>query len=177
MKGIVFTEFLELVENKFGDEVADNIIDNSDLVSEGAYTAVGTYDHGEMFQLVANLSKETNVPVPDLLKVYGEYLFKRFTTLFPSFFENEDNAFTLLSKIDDFIHVEVKKLYADAELPKFDHDQVDEKTLKLTYTSTRHMEDFAEGLMQGCLDHFNQKATIEREKITENSTLFTIALI
>jgi len=31
MKGIVFTEFLELVEDKFGLEMVDNIIESSDL--------------------------------------------------------------------------------------------------------------------------------------------------
>ena len=33
MKGIVFTEFLELVEDKFGLETVDEIINNSDLKS------------------------------------------------------------------------------------------------------------------------------------------------
>ena len=48
MKGIVFTEFLEMVETKFGLETVDNIIENSDLKSEGIYTSVGTYDFNEM---------------------------------------------------------------------------------------------------------------------------------
>jgi len=42
MKGIVFTEFLDLVEEKFGMEMVDKIITQSELESEGAYTAVGT---------------------------------------------------------------------------------------------------------------------------------------
>ncbi len=32
MKGIVFTEFLELVEHKFGLEVVDEIIEKSNLI-------------------------------------------------------------------------------------------------------------------------------------------------
>ena len=35
MKGIVFTEFLEMVEEKFGLEVVDYIIESSELASEG----------------------------------------------------------------------------------------------------------------------------------------------
>ena len=42
MKGIVFTEFLEMVEAQFGLDTVDAIIENSDLPSRGAYTAVGT---------------------------------------------------------------------------------------------------------------------------------------
>ena len=48
MKGIVFTEFLDLVEAKFGAEVLEEMLDAADLKSGGAYTAVGYYDHAEM---------------------------------------------------------------------------------------------------------------------------------
>ena len=52
MKGIVFTEFLELVEDKFGLEMVDNIITSSTLESEGVYTAVGTYSFSEMLTII-----------------------------------------------------------------------------------------------------------------------------
>ena len=87
MKGVVFTELLELVEEKFGDEIADQIIEESDLPSGGAYTAVGTYDHQEIFQLVTQLSAKTNAPVPTLVKAFGQHLFGRFYAGYPQFFE------------------------------------------------------------------------------------------
>ncbi|MDW1810083.1 heme NO-binding domain-containing protein, partial [Vibrio sp. Vb2362] len=43
MKGIIFTEFMELVEEKFGLDVLDQVLDLSN--DEGVYTAVGSYDH------------------------------------------------------------------------------------------------------------------------------------
>ena len=71
MKGVVFTEFLEMVEEKFSPEMVDTIIGASDLPSQGAYTSLGTYDHNEMIQLVTHLSKETNIAVPDLIRTFG----------------------------------------------------------------------------------------------------------
>ena len=56
MKGVVFTEFLEMVEDQFGYETVDAIIVNSKVPSEGAYTAVGTYPSSEIFSLVEHLS-------------------------------------------------------------------------------------------------------------------------
>jgi len=56
MKGIVFTEFLEMVEETFGLETVDYIIYKSELKSEGIYTSVGTYDFFEMLILISNLS-------------------------------------------------------------------------------------------------------------------------
>jgi hypothetical protein len=58
MKGIVFTEFLDLVEAKFGLETVDEIIEKSDLKSKGVYTSIGTYDFSEMLSLITNLSEK-----------------------------------------------------------------------------------------------------------------------
>ena len=43
MKGIVFTEFLDLVEEKFGLEMVDAIISQSKLESKGVYTSIGVF--------------------------------------------------------------------------------------------------------------------------------------
>lgn len=75
MKGIVFTEFLDLVEDKFGIEMVDKIIEQSELDSGGVYTAIGTYKFSEMLQLLENLSNNTGVSTDDLLLVYAEHFF------------------------------------------------------------------------------------------------------
>ncbi len=167
MKGMVFTEFLEMVEDEFGWEVADEIIEESNLPSGGAYTSVGTYPHTEMVSLVVNLSKKTEVAVPDLLKAYGRYLFKRFNDAYGTFFENVESTFDFLQKIENYIHVEVLKLYPEAELPSFDYERPSENQLVMFYKSERPFADFAEGLIQGCILHFGESITIEREDLNE----------
>jgi len=52
MKGIIFTSFLDLVEEKFGMEMLEEVISSANLPNKGAYTAVGTYDHAELVQMV-----------------------------------------------------------------------------------------------------------------------------
>jgi hypothetical protein len=75
MKGIVFTEFLDLVEDKFGLEMVDKIINQSTLESKGIYTSIGTYSFSEMLQLLNHLSKNTNISIDNLLLVYAEHFF------------------------------------------------------------------------------------------------------
>jgi hypothetical protein len=48
MKGIVFTEFIEMVEQRFGYEIVDELLTETELPSGGAYTAIGTYSHHEI---------------------------------------------------------------------------------------------------------------------------------
>lgn len=162
MKGVVFTEFLEMVEDKFSPEMADNIIAAADLPNGGAYTAVGTYPHAEMGKLVIALSKETGAKVPDLLKAYGRHLFGRFLAGYPQFFADLSDSFSFLKTIDQVVHVEVRKLYPDAELPGFETQEMGPGRLQMIYRSPRCLGDFAEGLMEGCFAHFGERVSVTR---------------
>ena len=99
-------------------------------LSGGAYTAVGTYDHTEM-PLVAALSRQSNTPPNELLERFGQHLIGCFRVSFPDFFKAAPTLFNFLESIDLHIHVEVRKLYPDAELPEFPAERVDNETMHL----------------------------------------------
>lgn len=166
MKGVIFTEFLEMVEARFGLELTDRIIEGSALSTGGAYTSVGTYDAREMGRLVGQLSGETGIAVPDLLKVFGEHLFTRLATGYPHFLDGVDSAFGLLMRIEGVIHPEVLKLYPDAELPQFDIQRTGPEQMMMVYRSPRGLADLAEGLIRGCAAWFNETIEIEREDLS-----------
>lgn len=166
MKGIIFTEFVDMVEDKFSPEMVDTIIESSDLPSGGAYTSVGTYDHSEIVALVTALSEQTNIAAVDLIHAYCSHLFVRFTQMHPEFFADQSTVFEFLKQVDSYIHVEVKKLHPDAELPKFSYVTPSEDQLILTYESSRHLGDVAEGLIRGCIDYFKEDISIERDDQT-----------
>lgn len=159
MKGIVFTEFLELVENEFGLEVVQQIIDECELETEGVYTSVGTYSHKDMFKMVGKLSEIKGIPVPALLTVFGEYFFTTLKEKYPVFVE-KPNLFSFLNSIDQYIHPEVLKLYPDAELPRFDAEIKSDNEMMLNYMSSRKMSDLAIGLIKGAANHFEEDVDV-----------------
>lgn len=159
MKGIVFTEFLELVENEFGLEVVQQIIDECELDTDGVYTSVGTYSHKDMFKMVAKLSEIKGIPVPALLTVFGEYFFTTLKDKYPVFVE-KPNLFSFLNSIDQYIHPEVLKLYPDAELPRFDAEIKSDNEMMLNYMSSRKMSDLAIGLIKGAAKHFKEDVDV-----------------
>lgn len=163
MKGIVFSEFIELVEDKFGYDIADDIIEKADLPSRGAYTQVGTYDHTELLQLVTLLSAETGVSVEDLVKAFGEHLLTRFVALYPQFFEGVDTAFGFLDTVENNVHVEVKKLYPEAELPTFETHFPAPNQMHLIYRSKRPFSALAYGLIKGCATYYGEQIEITME--------------
>ncbi|WP_421919803.1 heme NO-binding domain-containing protein [Marinifilum sp.] len=176
MKGLVFCEFLEMVEKEFGYDVVDHIIENSNLPSNGIYTSVGTYSHEEMFALVGQLSSKINIPVSKLFYAYGMYVFGVFGKAFQDLIAGHENAFDFLSRVEDTIHVQVLKLYPEAELPKIEVKSRTNDRLELLYTSQRKMSDFAEGLIQACLNYYNDKSSISTKFLKEDKSqvLFTI---
>lgn len=177
MKGIIFTEFIEMVEEKFGYMMADKLLSQPELKSEGIYTAVGTYDFEEMMILLKLLSQETKTAIPDLIKYFGNYLFSRFYLLYPHLFEDKRNTFEFLSSIHGNIHVEVLKLYPDAQLPKISTILNKDKTqMTLIYASERKLSDLALGLIDGCINHFKENITVKIEEKSKDGRDITIIL-
>jgi hypothetical protein len=169
MKGMVFTEFLEMVEEKFSPDMAERIIEAGELESGGAYTTVGTYDHQEMIALVTCLSRETGIPASQLIRTFGEHLFERFHHLFPNYFEGVPSAFDFLRHVDDYVHIEVRKLYPEAELPTFACETPRSDQLSMTYRSTRPFAALAEGLIQGCIAHYGEPIEVGVEDLSDGA--------
>ena len=152
-----------MVEQTYGLLTVDRIIQAANLSSEGAYTSVGTYEHTELLAFVKELNAVTLTPPAELVRLFGRHLFSRFVDLYPQFFEGIDSAFDFLKNVEDYIHVEVLKLYPDAELPSFRYVMPEAGRMELTYLSPRPLADLADGLIQGCVEHFQEAITVERE--------------
>ena len=169
MKGVVFTEFLEMVEATFGLTVLDQIIQGSSLSTGAVYTGVGTYDHRELLQLVTQLSSVTNMPVPDLVRAFGRHLFGRFAQGYSQFFQGIHSTFDFVSTIENHIHVEVRKLYPDAELPSFECRRAGPDRLEMIYRSSRPFADLAYGLIEGCAAHFGEDLRIDQRNTSSGT--------
>ncbi|MES3014423.1 MAG: heme NO-binding domain-containing protein [Pseudomonadota bacterium] len=180
MKGVVFTEFLDFVAKHHGEDMVDDIIDAGQLPSGGAYTAVGTYDHAEIVTLCSALAERTGTPVADLVRSFGTHLSATFARGYPAFFERSANFFDFLESIEAHIHVEVRKLYPDAELPSFRIEQRSATRLVMVYRSPRRMGDLAEGLILGSAGRFGVEARVRTEPIADSNgeaTRFIVDLV
>ena len=76
----------------------------------------------------------------------------------------------MLASIENHIHVEVLKIYPEAELPTFEVIEKTEVSIIMIYKSSRAMHHFGLGLMNKTFEHFNSSATIVLEKIKEDGT-------
>ena len=166
MKGIVFTEFLAMVEARSGFDVVDSMIERSGVPNKGAYAATGTYPCQELMAMVGALSAMTNTSVPDLIRNYGKHLFSRLAAAFPQYVPRDPGLFPFLQSIDGHIHVEVRRIYPDAELPSFtSRVSSGGECVELEYRSPRRLDALALGLLEGAVEHFAEGVSIHQEAL------------
>lgn len=171
MKGLIFTEFLEMVADRWSDDVVDEILDATTLASGGAYTSVGTYPHSELVSLVLQLSTVTKAPPQDLVRAFGHHLLGTFLRDHPQFFERAGDAMSLLESVHGHVHVEVRKLYADAELPDFRFVRDGPGEVRFLYRSSRPFADLAHGLIEATVQHYGESWDVARTPATADGTI------
>lgn len=163
MKGTVFTNFQEMVEDQFGMECWETLLTNCDLPSDGIYTTAETYDDGEVLSLTVALSDYTQVPVPQLVEAFGRYLYPSLIHSLPPSMRDYPDLWTLLEAVDSVIHVEVHKLYPDAVTPKLMVQEKFDSGVKLYYQSPRKMCLLAIGLVHQAAESFGMSVSITHE--------------
>lgn len=162
MKGIVFTEFLDLVDQTFSPDITEEMIIKAAPKSGGVYTATSTYDHQELIDMVVILSGMSKLSVRDLVKSFGQHLFRVFSDSFPVKVNPKQELFEFLESVENYIHVEVRKLYPDAALPTITCTRQQDDVMDLQYASKCPFADLAEGLIEESASHFKTSISLRR---------------
>ena len=160
MKGMVFNMLNDMVEERFGMDAWDQLLDETQPESGGIYTSVEVYPDTEIVAYVVAISGMIDKPIPEVLHAFGHYMMGRFAGIHPEFFEGH-TAKSFLKSVHDVIHVEVRKLHPDVILPEFTYEEPADDKLVMHYHSPRQMCHLAEGLIDAAGDHFGVE--IKRE--------------
>lgn len=161
MQGAIFTTFSEMVIEKMGMSLWNEILEKVNPSSEGIYTNGMQYDDSEIMSYISELSKITQVDVTTLVRNFGEYLFTHLFNSCPVNISYINNLKDFLTCIDGVIHKEVKRVYPQAYLPTFDYSETAEGDLIMFYQSKRKLCHLSEGLILGAAKHFNQSISID----------------
>ena len=176
MKGVVFTEFLNLVETGFGMPMADHVLTQGCPFHQ-SFTSVGYYDHKDLLAMVGELSKQTGTEGSVLVHAFGKHLFGKFLEQHPAEFVAAGGTMALLQRVEKVIHVEVIKIHPDAELPRFHFLDAPPGWMKMVYQSKRPFATLAGGLIEASIEHFEENLVVEREDLEgapETHALFTL---
>ena len=157
MKGIVFADFVQFLERELPGATGN--------IGKTPYSPLQTYPEEELLSLVTRASQAAGVPVSEVLQRFGAHLFRSLATLYPVFVDGVGSPFELLSGIETSVHGEVKKLYPDAEFPRFEVSGRAPGHLQMVYRSRRPLADLAEGMIRGCIAWFGDDVVVERRDL------------
>lgn len=178
MKGVIFVELVNMAEDAFGEATVDAVLDKADLANGGAFTTVGNYPCSELVKIVLAFSEHSGLSPEVLQRKFGFWMMDHFVQHYPQFFADKTSAFGLLEAVDRQIHVEVKKLYPDAELPRFDTRRLADAELEMIYVSRNPLEAFCHGMIEACLARFEETGEVTRAPCAEppGAVRFDVAL-
>jgi len=177
MKGIIFTEFIAFMEAAHGPDFSDDVIYESGLADRAAYTSVGTYDFSQMQMLLTAFCKKSNSGLPDALRSYGRFLSRTFQSKHRDMYAQYPDIIEFVSSVENHIHMEVRKLYPDAQLPRFDVLERTPDRLVISYRSCRPLVDLAAGLIEGSAAFYGQEATVRhRRQVADDGEFHIIEL-
>lgn len=166
MKGVIFNVLEEMVIDQCGMQAWNEILDQ--LVMDGIYTAGESYPDSELFRLVQAISDKTGIATETLVGAFGEFLFDRLQQRYPMFVESEPDLRSFLMSVDGVIHIEVKKLFDNPNLPSFSYLEISDKELLMRYSSPRKLCLLAEGLIRGAAKHYQESITIKHPVCMHN---------
>jgi predicted hydrocarbon binding protein len=154
MKGVIFTAFNDMVEQKVGLAMWEDLLATVNPESGGVYTSVEDFPDQEFLDMVRSLSEKTGQPIEELIPAFGQYLFHVLAFKHSVFTETKPNLIEFLKSIESVIHKVVMKLYEDPNLPTIEWEQTESHLLTLHYQSPRKLCHLASGLIRGAAEHY-----------------------
>ncbi|TMO60438.1 heme NO-binding domain-containing protein [Pseudoalteromonas aurantia] len=160
MKGVIFRGLESLVIEKCGMAVWDTLLEKN-APEDRVYISVQSYPDDELVGLAQYVAVALQLPIAEVLKAFGEYLFgyllPRHSTIIAKF----DGFVSLIMSIDSVIHSEVAKLYQEPNLPKIRCKVIEDGLILMHYYSSRKLCLCAEGLIYGAAAHYNMTVTLK----------------
>ena len=175
MKGVIFTELVNFMEDAVGVVFADEVLTKADLPNGGAFTAVGSYPSAHALKLVDIASEMSGIPGDELCRKYGSFLFGRFHVLFPDIMKLYATVDALLDHVGPHIHEEVRILYPGAQPPSVVTTREGDD-LVVTYESHRPLAHIAYGLIAQSIEHYQDPRILTWEaNASGNRAVFKLA--
>jgi hypothetical protein len=152
--GFLCAEFLEFSATRFGTSA-----DVLDRLSCSRATCPGP---GHLRRLAELAAPRTGVPSPMLLQLFGTALFERMARAYPAFLVGIRSTVDLIARYDLHIGAELKKLDEGLRPPRLGLGRTTARSVEVVYASPHGLVDLAEGLLRGCVAHFDEPFAVER---------------
>ena len=165
MKGFIYSEFAELVRNRYGADTLKKVVAGSEVSLDLTAEPKPGYSHEELFQMMGRLSVAVGISVNKLMETLGDYLFEKLARTYSIYFKPDQKLFEFLLMMEERTYAKVRRDDPDAILPKLTVSRLDATNLRMIYESEKAMPDFGIGLIHGAARHFGQKVFVGKRDL------------
>jgi len=156
MKGVIFNVLEDFIVAHSDEQTYEEIFASCPLHSHKGYVGPGTYPDADLNSIVAGACQRLGLVPDQAIELFGEFLFPRLAGKYPHFIEAHTDPLTFLKTVDEVIHVEVRKLMRNTNLPSITCiDGATPDTLIVKYQSDRQLCRLMHGLLKGVGVHFD----------------------
>ena len=155
MKGLIFVELINFMDETFGGDFTEQVIEEANLPNHAAFTSVGFYPSEHAGTLVAVASRLASADATEVCEAFGRFLFQRFEVRFPHLMSRYGSARSMLDHVQSHIHEEVKIIYPGATPPSVTTQECAEG-FEVIYRSHRAFAHIAFGLVQQCIIFYGE---------------------
>jgi hypothetical protein len=155
MKGVIFNLLEDFVTTTWGEVAYEDILGRCPVHARGPHVGPSTYPDADLMAIVAGACARLGVTTDQALQAFGAFAATPLIGKLPRELVPFDHPRDLLLAVDDVIHVEVRKLFRDAEPPRITcRDDGDPTRLTLYYASRRQLCPLLLGLLDGTARHY-----------------------
>lgn len=159
MKGTVVSTWIKTCKKLYGDPIVQKAMSEMGWEVNKIFSPIENVDDDIVKKLITRISEQVNVSTGQLWKAIGKDNILAFRTDFPSFFKQQ-NMYSFLRSLFD-IHVVMTKKFAGAKPPLVSIEPISNTEALFTYQSQRGMFDYFYGLLEGCIEFFNEKVEVQ----------------
>lgn len=175
MFGMIHRSARDMVLEHFGVVAWDEILADAGL-DDGAFVSAQPYPDEVTFGLINTAATKAGLTVEQTLQAFGRHWIKAadqgpyanvMRILGGSLLESLMNL--------DRMHASIQIAMPGAQLPQFTVAAHDERLIKLAYHSRRAgLEPFVCGLLEGLMERFHLKGTVEYSGLDGEVRMFTV---
>jgi predicted hydrocarbon binding protein len=161
MHGIIFAELKKFIHRRFG-EAAWQQISAEAGVTRMSNLATESYPDEELFALVAAAERLTGTPARELLEQFGEFIVPDLIKVYGAFLEKKWTALDMLENTESVIHRAVRLQDPNAEPPKLRITRSGADQVTILYSSPRKLCAIAIGIIRGIATHYGEELSVEQ---------------
>jgi len=172
MKGLFFTELVELVETDYGFAVLDQVIRTAVPPTDGVYTSMCSYNAEEFFGLVEALAVDMKQPSSTFLRSFGRHFFRCLLDRNEKLLDNYSSAIKALQDVNELVRA-TRIFSFEHRPPKAEFAEVGPAAWQLTIRTKLPVQDIILGALEACIARYGEPLEVSRTDVQTDNTITT----